>query len=137
MPCRRHSLRFPCRILTRSLPQGQGFQRSAALGLAATAFNVTQVVDLSRRDTQLLMQAARDEARATDFSQQAGRMRATVDPRVLDAASADARQANDLIDRRTFSWTELLNRLETANANAASTSPPAGQAPSVGSAQVS
>ena len=24
-----------------------------------------------------------------------------------------ARQANELIDRRTFSWTELLNRLET------------------------
>ena len=25
----------------------------------------------------------------------------------------EARQANDLIDRRTFSWTELFNRLET------------------------
>ena len=29
------------------------------------------------------------------------------------AASAEARQANDLIDRRTFSWTELFNRFET------------------------
>jgi Tfp pilus assembly protein PilN len=30
----------------------------------------------------------------------------------VDAVSADARQANDLIDRRTFSWTELFNRFE-------------------------
>ena len=31
----------------------------------------------------------------------------------MDAAAASARQANELIERRTFSWTELLNRLET------------------------
>jgi len=84
----------------------------AALGLAATVFNVTEVVQLSRRDTQLLAQASGDAAQAADVSQRAARLRATVDPRVLDLASADARQANELIDRRTFSWTELLNRLE-------------------------
>ena len=44
---------------------------------------------------------------------QAARLRASVDPRQVDFASADARQANDLIDRRTFSWTELFNRFET------------------------
>jgi Tfp pilus assembly protein PilN len=31
----------------------------------------------------------------------------------VDFAAADARQANDLIDRRTFSWTELFNRFES------------------------
>ncbi len=40
-------------------------------------------------------------------------LRGSVDPRQIDAASTAARQANELIDRRTFSWTELLNRLET------------------------
>jgi hypothetical protein len=85
----------------------------AALGLGATAFNVTEVVQLSRRDTRLLTRASADEARAADVSRQAARMRTTIDPRVLDAASADARQANELIDRRTFSWTELLNQFET------------------------
>jgi Tfp pilus assembly protein PilN len=35
------------------------------------------------------------------------------DPKQVDFASADARQANDLIDRRTFSWTELFNHFET------------------------
>jgi Tfp pilus assembly protein PilN len=39
-------------------------------------------------------------------------MRASVDPRQVDVASVEARVANDLIDRRTFSWTELFNRLE-------------------------
>jgi hypothetical protein len=85
----------------------------AVLGVAAMAFNVIQVANLSRRDTRLLTQAARDEAQARDLGQRAAQMRATVDPRVLEVAAADARQANELIDRRTFSWTELLNRLET------------------------
>src|SRR5262245_66070933 len=59
------------------------------------------------------MQASRDETRAADLRQQAARLRATVDPRQLEFASTEARQANDLIDRRTFSWTELFNRFET------------------------
>jgi hypothetical protein len=85
----------------------------ATLGVAATMFNINQVVQLSRRDTAMLTQAYRDEARAADLRRDATRLRATVDPRLLEAASADARQANDLIDRRTFSWTELLNLFET------------------------
>ena len=36
----------------------------------------------------------------------------TVDARQIDFASIDAREANDLIDRRTFSWTDLFNRFE-------------------------
>jgi hypothetical protein len=84
----------------------------AVLGLAATVFSVVRVVQLSRRDTQMLARAAGDEARATDLTAQAARLRTTVDPRVLDAASTDAQQANELIDRRTFSWTDLLNQFE-------------------------
>src|SRR5206468_4639024 len=62
--------------------------------------------------TELAAQAGNDEARAADLRQQAARLRATVDPKQVEFASAEARQANDLIDRRTFSWTELLNHLE-------------------------
>ena len=78
---------------------------------AATAFNVTRVVRYSRSDTQLSEQAARDEARAADLRKSAVRLRATVDPRQIESASLEARQANDLIDRRTFSWTEIFNLL--------------------------
>jgi Tfp pilus assembly protein PilN len=79
----------------------------------ATIFNVSRVIRYSRSDTELATQATRDETRAAELRQQASRLRASVDPRQIDFASTDAREANDLIDRRTFSWTELFNRLET------------------------
>jgi type IV pilus assembly protein PilN len=85
----------------------------AALAVGATLFNVARVLQYSRSDTRLASQASRDEAHAADLRANAARLRASVDPKQLDAASADARQANQLIDRRTFSWTELLNRFET------------------------
>ena len=84
----------------------------AVVAVAATAFNVTRIVQLSRRDTQLTTQASRDEARVADLRAMAARLRASVDPRAIELASADVRQANDLIERRTFSWTELFNRFE-------------------------
>lgn len=86
---------------------------AAAIVVAATGFNVSRVIRYSRSDTRLATQAARDEARAGELRQQAVRLRATVDPKQVDYASAEARQANDLIDRRVFSWTELFNRFES------------------------
>ena len=80
--------------------------------VGATIFNVTRVLRYSRSDTELATRAARDETRAADLHQQAARLRATVDPRQIDFASAEARLANELIDRRTFSWTDLFNRFE-------------------------
>jgi Tfp pilus assembly protein PilN len=81
--------------------------------LAATLFNGSRVLRYSRSDTRLATQASNDESRAADLRRQAARLRSSVDPRQVDFAAADARQANDLIDRRTFSWTELFNRFET------------------------
>ena len=81
--------------------------------LAATAFNVTRILRYSRSDTQLSEQATRDEARAAELRASAVRLRATVDPRQIELASVEARQANDLIDRRTFSWTEIFNLFES------------------------
>jgi Tfp pilus assembly protein PilN len=80
--------------------------------LAATAFNVTRVLRYSRSDSQLSEQAARDEAKASELRASAVRLRATVDPKQIEFASVEARQANDLIDRRTFSWTEIFNLFE-------------------------
>ena len=84
----------------------------AILVAVATVFNVSRVLRYSRSDTQLAGEAARDEARAAELRQQAYRLRSTVDPKQIDFASNEARQANDLIDRRMFSWTELFNRFE-------------------------
>ena len=80
---------------------------------AVTLFNVTRIIRYSGTNTELAAQAGRDEARAAALRASAATIRGTVDPKQVETASADARQANDLIDRRTFSWTELFNRFET------------------------
>jgi Tfp pilus assembly protein PilN len=80
--------------------------------VVASVFNATRVLQYSRNDTELGMQASRDEARAAELRRSAARVRTTVDPKQIALASLEARQANDLIDRRTFSWTELFNRFE-------------------------
>lgn len=80
--------------------------------LGATAFNVTQVLRYSNSNTELVTKSAADEASAAELRWTAQRLRASVDAAQVDAVSVDARQANELIDRRTFSWTELLNRFE-------------------------
>jgi Tfp pilus assembly protein PilN len=85
----------------------------AVVVAAATMFNVTRVLTYSRSGTQLTSEASRDETRANELRQQAARLRQTVDPKQIEFASGEARQANELIDRRTFSWTELFNRFET------------------------
>ena len=41
------------------------------------------------------------------------RLRGSVDLQQIELASTEARQANELIDRRTFSWTDLFNQFET------------------------
>jgi type IV pilus assembly protein PilN len=85
----------------------------AIVAVAATIFNVSRVLRYSRSDTELATEATRDEARAAEVRVTAAKLRASVDTKQVDVASVEARQANDLIDRRTFSWTELFNRLET------------------------
>jgi Tfp pilus assembly protein PilN len=87
----------------------------ALLGLvvvAATVFNVSRVLTYSGSNTELMTQASQDETAAATMRVNAAALRGSVDTRQLENASKDARQANDLIDRRTFSWTELFNRFE-------------------------
>ena len=77
-------------------------------------FNVSRVLRYSRSDTAAGdAGVARRSARGRPARSRPRSLRASVDPRQIEFASADARQANDLIDRRTFSWTELFNRFET------------------------
>lgn len=85
---------------------------AGALALLGTVFNVAQVLRYSNSNTELVTRASNDEARAAELRRDAQKLRASVDAAQVDAVSVDARQANDLIDRRTFSWTALLNRFE-------------------------
>ena len=86
-----------------------------AVGLVAivvAGFGATQVVRLSQQDRALTITAERDEAAAADTSGRAVSVwRGTSEPELLELV-ASARQANQLIDQRVFSWTEFLNRIE-------------------------
>ena len=80
--------------------------------IAATIFNTERVLRYSHSDTEQGTSASRDEARASELRSSAVKLRNSVDTKQIELASVEARQANDLIDRRTFSWTELFNIFE-------------------------
>jgi Tfp pilus assembly protein PilN len=85
----------------------------AALVAAATLFNVTHILRYTRDDSTAATQAAADAARAQQARGEAARLRASIDTRQVERISSQAQTANALIDRRTFSWTGLLNLFET------------------------
>jgi type IV pilus assembly protein PilN len=80
--------------------------------LAATIFNAERVLRYSRNETEQGTSASRDEEQASKLRASAAKLRNSVDAKQVERASNEARQANDLIDRRTFSWTELFNVFE-------------------------
>jgi Tfp pilus assembly protein PilN len=84
----------------------------ALVAIAVTVFNVTRLLQYSRSDTELATQASRDEASTVELRTTAAQLRSSVDPKQVENASLEARLANDLIDRRAFSWTELFNAFE-------------------------
>jgi len=85
----------------------------AGLVAGATIVNVSRILDYSRSDTELALQAGRDEARAAELRRAAASLRASVDTTQIAAAAVEAKLANELIDRRTFSWTALFNTFES------------------------
>jgi hypothetical protein len=85
----------------------------AILVLALTVFNVARVITLSARHTELSARADQNEERARALGQQAATAQSGVDNRELEGIAEAAREANAIIDQRTFSWTEVFNRIET------------------------
>lgn len=81
--------------------------------LAITVYNATQVISLSREHTQLAAVADRDEARSGELEREATTIRRDIDDAQLQDLAIAAKEANAIIDQRTFSWTELFNRIET------------------------
>jgi hypothetical protein len=86
----------------------------ALVVIAFTLFNVVQTVRLLALQRTLGADAARAETEAARLRGQAAAFRARIDPRELAAVSADAREANAIIDRRAFSWTTLFSQFEQA-----------------------
>jgi hypothetical protein len=86
---------------------------AAVLVLGLTVFNVSRILSLSSQNTRLLARAGEAEMRARQLRSAAQQMRKTLDVKQIQTVSASAREANTIIDRRLFSWTELFNHFET------------------------
>lgn len=80
------------------------------IGLAA--FNIVEVLRLTSRDADVRSRAQAAEAEAARLRAQAVGIRQTINRDQLGAVQAAAAEANRLIDRRAFSWTDLFNRFE-------------------------
>jgi Tfp pilus assembly protein PilN len=83
------------------------------LVVALTAFNVWQLLTLTSRDAALVSTVRQSETTARQLREDAARARASIDRERLEAVLDASNEANALIERRVFSWTGLLNQLET------------------------
>jgi hypothetical protein len=69
-------------------------------------------MQLSSRRTELRAQATADADAAARLRQNAVAVQSSVDPAVLNTLAGSAREANSLIDARTFSWTTFFSYIE-------------------------
>lgn len=85
----------------------------AALALVAlTVFNAATLVSLTERGRSADARSEQAERLAAEFRQNARAITTEVNATELEAVRNAAREANLLIERRVFSWTELFNRFE-------------------------
>jgi Tfp pilus assembly protein PilN len=80
--------------------------------IAVTAWQVVRVVRLSREKTDLNAVIGKDKAEADLKTKEAAQIRRGLDQKELSVVASAAKEANELIEQRTFSWTELFNQLE-------------------------
>lgn len=85
---------------------------AAIVVLAITAWQLQRIVSLSRHKTEVNASIARDRNEAANLRQQAANVRRGVNQQDLRVIAAEAKEANQLIAQRTFSWTALFNQLE-------------------------
>ncbi|HEX7780511.1 MAG TPA: hypothetical protein VF424_14785, partial [Vicinamibacterales bacterium] len=83
-----------------------------AIGL--TIFNTYELISLMGERRVLNAHIARDRGEATRITGQADALRRTVDQTRLQLLASSTREANGLIDQRTFSWTEFFGLIEKA-----------------------
>jgi Tfp pilus assembly protein PilN len=90
----------------------------AVLGLVGlvvvvlTAINLYEIVQLSRQNTQLSSRIDQDRSEATRLTREAARIRKGINQEELELVVNAAREANTIIEQRTFSWTAFFNHIE-------------------------
>ena len=84
----------------------------AAIVVAVTAWQGVRIVKLSRYKTELNAAIGKHRNEIDVRERDAAKIRAGIDQKQLAIVAAQAKEANQLIEQRTFSWTELFNLLE-------------------------
>lgn len=84
----------------------------SGLVLVVTVYNVVQLVRLSASQKTLGAKASEAEREAVRLRADAAQILARVDPKELASVDKAAREANAIIDQRTFSWTDLFAHFE-------------------------
>jgi Tfp pilus assembly protein PilN len=95
----------------RAVNLGLGLVALVVIGL--TVANLVSVVRLSRQNTVLGATMREDRSTAEELTRKARQTRQEINQDELKVIVAAAREANALIDGRTFSWTALFNQLES------------------------
>jgi hypothetical protein len=84
----------------------------AAIAVGLTLFNAIEIIRLRSQDSAARQTIARNDEQSRQLRGQAEVIRRSIDQARLAVVQAAAGEANALIDRRTFSWTELLNQFQ-------------------------
>jgi Tfp pilus assembly protein PilN len=92
--------------------------RAGLLGMAVlagglTLFNTVENVRLTASQSTLGSSEAEARREATRLRGEATRIRSQINQAELETVAAAAREANALIDKRAFSWTDLMAQFET------------------------
>jgi len=89
-----------------------GLGALAVLAIGLTVFNVYEVLRLQGQSRDARQTIAQNEVQAREARDKAQVIRRSIDREKLAVVQTAAAEANSLIDRRTFSWTELLNQFQ-------------------------
>lgn len=84
----------------------------AIAALALTVFNGVAILRLEEQSRDTRQSIAMGTQSAREMRQKAAAIRQSINQTQLEAVQLSAREANTLIDRRAFSWTELLNHFQ-------------------------
>jgi hypothetical protein len=84
----------------------------ALIVVAITLFNVVSISRLTLQQRSHSARAVQAERDAQRLRSEAVGIRARIDPKELNVIAGEAREANAIIDQRTFSWTELFQTFE-------------------------
>lgn len=84
----------------------------ALVVVIVTAMNVSSLASLSSERASIRARLQADAAEAARIRSEADALQGRIDKVTLTRLADSAREANQLIDQRTFSWTSLLAHLE-------------------------